>query len=266
MGESRAVVEFVLATTDIVRKYGPEKLSRSALEDLRLHVLDGSTLLFEHDPRRPLRGHVAAAEVTPRADGEYELRVWLETTPEVAAEIQRLAAEAGGRLGWSHARVEWEGACGPLGFTHGAARASIAMDPLVWTLEHRKAAGLALAKGLGEPVRVGQYKRYSAIDEVAHIVIEVGPDLMLNLVASATWDALRTLWTLSAPGRKRRRHRLTLAATPGDVRLNVDTDDAEIMHAALDALPAITMAALHGSRHYEAERGWADEDHEESLS
>lgn len=234
----RLTLEAVLATTHVVTKYGRERLSVGALDQLCEQLASQSVpFRFDHDPARPLDIEVVEVEVRARDDGEHALVAVLSVAPQDWKAAKEAFDAAGVPGGFSYTRHEFENVVGPTALVEAAAGPSVivAADARAFSPEARAAAALSIALRTRRPVEIRRSYSYSFDAEPALVYIEYAIETLgPGVLASAIWDGIKSLMS-----RRKGQTRFELRRRGDKFSASVTTDSPPVALRALERLDQI---------------------------
>jgi hypothetical protein len=238
-------VEATVAGSRPMDAYGGIQLDRQVLEQLADALRAGRLpMLLQHDPSRPLHPRILDAGVA-RDDEGFD-QVWIRFEIEEAV--------------WAAAQTEWHRAGGPGGFSWSGSvplrlvpaqgdgpkpTVAIAADAHFWTDEQV----IDVATKLSADANVYAQQRLAFAHTPDPVVVISLYEFAKAMVAAGLWEALK--------GFLRRRQGSTssgptifefrLSRGDHDVIGRVTTNDAEVLHRAIDALASLEESAFQAA-------------------
>jgi hypothetical protein len=225
-------VEAIVTGSRPMEAYGGLRIADEALEQIATQIRSGKApMIFEHDPRRPVGATVLDAGVRGTRDGFKEVWVRFRVDAEAWDEYQRDLTAKGAPGGFSFSGATL---LTTLPGPPSAQPIALAADAYQWSDDDL----LAAARELQRVATVNVSRRYAfALVPDAVVVVQLAVDLGLNLIASALYDALRQFI------RPRRRTifelRLERSRESASITARVETDDADVLRQAVDALTQV---------------------------
>jgi hypothetical protein len=221
-----------IASTHPVEKYPGWALSVDALEHLAERLRAGALpMMFEHDVTQPIEAKVVDAKVVPVEDRHFAVEATFEVDREAWTSLQSRFHAAGVPGGWS--------------FTAGALQTrpssgqqpvvTISADAAAWTDRDRDEARELFDAVV--PTQSARLFQYSALAELATMILQVAPGFGLGVLGNATWDAIKLMLTRRR-GKGETRIEIHRTAPDGTKTTAViTTNDPEIARTAVEALP-----------------------------
>lgn len=229
-------VEAIITGSRPMDAYGGVQLADEALEQIAARIRSGEVpMIFEHDPQRPLGATVIDAGLRQTPDGFKEVWARFRVDADLWDEHQRQLAAMGVPGGFSFS------ASTPLTILPGPRSElpiELAADAHHWSDEELLAAAGEL-EGVAT-VKVARRYAFSLYPD-AVVVVQIAVDLGLGVIANALYDALKQFLR----PRKRTIFEFRLDRSPAStsVTARVETDDADVLKDAINALTEIANAS-----------------------
>jgi hypothetical protein len=245
-------VAFVLATSKRLDAYGGIELPEDLLESLATKLNAGELpMQFNHDSRQPVRVRNPRGWTERDGEGYLVVRGEVEMAEADAdaflAQLKELDAPGGMSFTFT-SLIESIASAAP----ESEAEFVIACDASHFSQDEVVVSGRALS-GLGtvEARQLFQFS-FEPVAVVTLILVNGIPAVAWNVVASYFYAALTRL-RRPAGGTRFEFH---IHETPDEriIAATVDTDDAEVLHHAIDAL--VTIATTPGTYDWGEDGGW----------